>query len=177
MGTFNAKKPALLWVDSDTFLVAQCIRYWADNGDLIEIPILHRNGQRIGMLSDLGSKPLWTAAFVGDRADEGVLAYLGHDFLFTCKFVLRNGVPIEVDFKRTQELLFEMLMACGMTKKKADIIVDAVGLTGESRYNKRTAVDLSKVDVNNLGKDFAVLFVKVTPDFDVIEDKENKKNE
>ena len=167
MGIFNTLKPALLWVDSDTFQCGQVLRYTANNDDICEIPFIYSNGQIISMLTDLGSKPLWSNIIVGDRCDELTLAYVHHDGIFVRKKVLRAGAWIEVDFEYTQKLLDEMCRTLHANDLKRKEIVTAVGIGGRDMYNNRKPLDISKITTTNLTEDFAVLTVRVTPSFEV----------
>lgn len=169
MGAFNTFKPVLLFVESDTFLCAQVLRYWANNGDLIEVPILHRGVNRIGMLTDGGSKPLWSNPIVGDRCDELMLPYIFHDNLFVRKGVMQNGKFILIDFDRTQELLNEMILTLHGNSMKREAILKSVGIGGRGYYNSRKPCNTNEVDVNRLGEDWAVIPCRVIPDFDVQE--------
>ena len=174
MGVFNTTKPALLFVESDTFLCAQVLRYWANNGDLIEVPILHRGVSRIGMLTDGGSKPLWSNPIVGDRCDELMLPYVLHDNLFVRKGVIRDNKFILIDFDRTQELLDEMIVTVNGHPLKKEAILKSVGIGGRGYYNSRKPCNTNEVDINRLGEDWGVIPVRVIPDFDVFEGKEDE---
>lgn len=174
--SFNTTKPALLWCDSDTFQVGQVLRYTAKNGDLIQIPFIYRknnytgeeNGLIISMLTDLGSKPLFSAAIVGDRCDEYSLSYIMHDWLFVSKGVIRDGTFVNIPFSRTQELLDEMMQTVvGGSDFKRKTILTAVGLGGKDYYNSRKPCDLNSITEKNLTEDFAVLTVRITPSFEV----------
>lgn len=164
---FNTFNPVLMWVDSDTVMCTQNLRYHSRSGDLLVIPklIFDSSGLEMGFYSDIGSKPLWTNALVGDRMDEGTNAYLHHDGLFVFKSVIRNGVVTAVDFGYTQRLLDEMLEVCSMDRRKRAAIVTAVGAAGEKRYNSRVPLDISSINPYTKYEDYGVLTVSVTPSF------------
>lgn len=166
---FNTTAPALLWVDGDTFQCAQVNRYQARNGDIFEIPILHRGGHRLSFLTDLGSKPLWSNPFVGDRCDELALAYLHHDGLFWRQAVLRRGQWVRIDFDYTQRAFAEMLDVIGADNAKAFTILEAVAVGGRGTFNARKPADLHEITLQNPTEDFRVLTVNVTPSFEVEE--------
>lgn len=167
---FNTSHPALLWLDSDTFQVAQWLRYQARSGDVLEIPLLHRGALRLGFLTDGGSKPLWSNAIVGDRCDELMLAYVHHDGLFVFKSVLRGGQRLYVDFAYTQHLLDEMMEICGATRTKRNVILAAVAAGGSARYAARVPCNVDTIRPDALTEDWAVLCGKFTPSFDPMEE-------
>lgn len=166
---FNTTAPALLWVDSDTFQCGQVLTYQARNGDMFVIPFVHRSGRVLSFLTDLGSKPLWSSPFVGDRCDELTLAYIHHDGLFVFQRVLRAGQWVRIDFDYTQRALAEMMDVLGVSNAKSDTILAAVAVGGRGIFNANRAFDENEITVENPSEDFRVLTVKVTPNFDTEE--------
>ena len=167
MGLFNTTKMALIWVGEDTFQCGQVFRYTANNGDILEIPFIRDQKVIISMLTDLGSKPLWTNIMVGDRCDELTPAYVHHDGLFVRKGVLSCSKWVEVDFAYTQAVLDEMCRTLRCSTKKRNAIIGAVGVGGRDKYNSRPPLDISRINVLNTTEDFAILTVSVKPSFEV----------
>lgn len=175
--TFNCTKPFFGFVARDLFVCGQVLRCDCDNGDRIEIPILHRTDEdgvarRLGFLTDFASKPWLAELFVGDRCDEGTVAYVFHDWLYCSKKVLRfvdgRWVKIEIDRGYADVFLAHACLALRMDSAKANRIYAGVCLGGASHF-EREAINLSDITVDNPSEDFAVLTARVVPDFDIEE--------
>lgn len=166
---FNTMHPVLQWVEPDTFQCGQVLTYTARNGDLFVIPFVHRDGRVLSFLTDLGSKPLWSNPFVGDRCDDLTLAYIHHDGLFVFQRVLRAGNWVKIDFDYTQRALGEMMDVLGASNAKSDTILSAIAVGGRGIFNANRAFDENEITVETPSEDFRVLTVRVTPSFDVEE--------
>ena len=153
-------------MDKDTFGVALNLTYVRPNGDVLWIKVLwvpDRNGvlRAIMFLSDGGSKPLWSVWLAGDRVDEGLLAYLFHDWLFTVQLILRGGVWVHVDEAYANDCLRELCLYVGMEPKKVEALYLGVEAGGWADWRKNP-VDLNSVTPENLGQDFDLLDWTIT---------------
>lgn len=171
MIAFNCTKPFFGFVARDLFICGQVLRCeW--NSDLIEIPIVHRGRHRLGFLTDFASKPWLTQVIVGDRIDEGAIAYVFHDWIYCYRRVLRligtRRVLVDVTRKYSDNFLHFACRSLGMDDRKTDAILAGVELGGGMVWNSHGALNLDAVTVENPGEDFAVLTARVIPDFDVV---------
>lgn len=171
-GRFNITKIATIFQSRDLFCVAQELRYEFPDGDLLRVPLLHRadangNARTLGFLTDFASKPWLAQLMVDDRCDEGVPAYIGHDWLYCAKKISRcvdgRWIEIAIDQDYADDALLEMCLALGMDRAKADEIYIGVTIGGASHFNARPAINLDDITPEHPTEDFAVLTVSVIP--------------
>lgn len=171
-GIFNTTRPVFQWLCKDTFVCCQALRFQSQHGDLVEAPILHRHDSsgflhRMGFVTDFASKPWLSQILVDGPADEGLPAYVLHDALYCLRYCVVNGKVEGIGRDFADALLVEMLHATGMDKAKADLIYAGVRIGGGMVWGSHGATKLADVTVEKPGDDFAVITVRVQPDFDV----------
>lgn len=172
-GLFNTTKPVFMFVARDEFMLCQNLRFTRENGDIVSAPILWRQQNvapfrtvRMGFVTDFASKP-WLAEFlVGSRCDEGVPAYVLHDFLYCAQTLMRAGQPFHVSRGEADVILAEMLRALHVPMMKVNLIYSGVCMGGGAHWKARPENYLDTITPETPGDDYAILPVAVQPSFD-----------
>lgn len=135
-------------IGADRFANKEPLEFMRPNGERILVPVLIRNGARMGFVHDGGSIPLIAVPIVGDRTSLAFRAFVVHDFLYVHKTVTRDVAD---------RILLEGMEAVKVNRIRRRLIWAAVRAAGWAVWNRAPALNTADVTPDRPGKHWRVI--------------------
>lgn len=152
-GHFRNLPVRMFQLGDDLFCITSPFSFVRPSGSELTVPVIVRDGKRLGFVTDGGSKPRVFAWLIGSHTDEAFPAYVLHDSLYR----LQPYGHCERGRAICDTILLEAMTAARVGRIKRATIYRFVRLFGGLWFAARSPVDLSKITTQHTGPDFRLI--------------------